>query len=490
MTLSQHHNISIQTLRYMAVLVLILFLKMDSYGKQPSNPERLVSQYYKNKIIDPVTHIFYYPRKYIISKQEAKKKNQYYLIYKKPGGLVAKEEQYVNHNMVSHYLFHYDKNRLIKEEYYDNLVLIMIRKFKYTQKGQLIRIERYDKSKKPEGDWYYLDLKGNIQKIERYRNEKISYLQLFKGRRLVETRYFSHNITKITKYNRFGQVLSENSIDEDKENQIHTVVNVRPIHNFSVTEVRKLQIKQGLNSIICTKRGSQWILSSANGTFEGDNMVLSNLLKNISDLELFKTFKGKKLAKDKYGLAKPDKSISIWTHQQRLNILVGEALGRENAYYVSTNQVDDEIYLVSKDRVDYILEKDINDLRVKEFLKAKGSRIHTVSLDRLNFVKRREGWVLDPKRNSSLKDSEKTVHTIINMRATRFIDDEKAKTPFKTMKPTHVIILKGNHKKYKILVYEKHEKMYVKTDFSKTIYRVPYYVIRFLEKMHKHFLSH
>ncbi len=490
MTLSQWHKISIQTISLMVVVFLILFLKMDSYGKQPSNPERLISQYYTNKTMNSVTHVFYYPKKYIISKQEARKKDQYYLIYKKPNGLVTKEEQYVNHNMVTHYLFHYDNDKLIKEEYYDNLVLITVRKFKYTQKGKLIRIERYDKSDKPEGDWYYLNAKGSIQKIERYRNEKISYLQLFKGKHLVETRSFDHSITKITKYNRFGLVLSEKSIDENKENEIHTIVNVRPIHNFSVPEVRKLRIKQGLSDIICVKKESQWTLSSASHVFEGDTRVLYNLIKNISNLELFKTFKGKRLAKDKYGLAKPDKSITIWTHQQKLSIFVGEVLGNENAYYVSTNLVQDEIYLVSKDRMDYILEKDINDLRVKEFLKAKARGIHSVTLDRLNFVKEKEGWVLHPKRKSSLKDSEMTVHTIMNMRATQFIDDEKAKAQFSTMKPKHIIILRGTHQKYNIFIYEKNEKMYVKTDFSKTIYRVPYYVVRYLEKKHKHFLSH
>ncbi|MDH4129876.1 MAG: hypothetical protein OEV44_14045, partial [Spirochaetota bacterium] len=239
------------------IIVLILLIHTINYSNA-KEAEKV--EFYTNKEIASKTRLFSYPVKYKISEDTAKKTKIYYKIYKSVSNMVVREDFYYNNVLISHYMFYYKDKLTDKEEYYDNLILVEYRKFIYNTKGKIERIESYDPKNFRSGDWYYFDAKNNIEKIARYRDNKLSFLKLFEKSKLSETHYYNRLFTKITKYNTKGVAISEKNINKDEENKITVKEDLNPLLSFKVEDINKIVFHSNKNNITLTKKRGKWTL--------------------------------------------------------------------------------------------------------------------------------------------------------------------------------------------------------------------------------------
>ncbi len=476
-------------MRRLTFYIIILFI-IPLFSVFAQDSQSLNTYFYTKKILSSKTLMWQYPKKYRVSKQKARQNDYFYKVYVNSKGQIIKEERYYQEQMINHYIYVYKKKRLVQEEFYDNLIHIHKRMFRYNNKGKLIKIEQYNREKSRAGDWVYFNQKGNIIKIERYRDKRLSFLKVFKNKILRETRYYNREFVKVTKYDVDGKVISEKTINELEDYKVSVINDFKKVLSFKVNNISKFVIKKGSHSIQCEKKLDQWMISSKGKAFKADNTSVKNLLYNINNLQAFRIFRGKNVVKPKYGVIKSKSNITLWQKNgEKLTIIIGYSVKLQSAYYVRTSDADNEIYLISKYKIDYLLNRRALNFRIRKFVHISANQLKTISIDNLTFIKQKFGWALKSNPKIDKRQIEVLIKTLLDMRAINFLDKPEDKALLSNLKPKHKITLKTDTKDYVILIYMKNRRAYAKTDYSRTIYQVPGYLINYLEKKKKLYIK-
>ena len=298
---------------------------------------------YQNKSLDERLGLWDYKDKDRIL-GDLKGEKIYYKVYEE-GGKVRKEEKYIEGELVNYYKYEYNvEGEVVREEFYDNGVLIQARVFYYGGGGLLRKIESRGGDKERNGDSRYFDEAGGLRRLERYRRNKLSYIKRFEGGKLRESHYYVKDFVELTKYNEEGRVLYEKRI-EGKD--------------FSREEV----LDQGGGMIIGGWEEIERLVFI--DRVLGKRVILDNegeMRKLMEDrgfrLKVYRKVGLMDLSPERYGVLDVKREVRLEKKNGRtMRVLVGNLVSERKGYIIVLNRWGNHYFLMEKEEVDKLFER-------------------------------------------------------------------------------------------------------------------------------------
>ena len=459
---------------YLAVCFLMASENMLYSQKNTSAEDRIF--YFTQKRTHLKTGLFSYPKDYLISKETALKSQLYYKIEYNLSQQPKTEELYFDGHLVSHYKYYYNKTRLVKRMYYDNLRLIDWLNYFYDTKGALIRIERRDEDNKPTGDWSYFYPNGDLKKIVRYRNQKKSFIKIYKDGELAETKEILAKEIHITRYNKAGNVLSEKKLKRPDFRKISVLYEYQPLLLAEISDIRELNITRPHGSYefkLSNKTRKNWSVSDGVSHYMAVTQKVFKLLKEIKDIHSIKIFKGDSLNPASYGLDKAKYRIDLLDKDKmKYKILVGDPVEGEDAYYVSNGLWDNVIYLVSRKILDGILYLNKYDYIKKRLFHVSLKKVEKLQFAGVSLVRKGNNWHCPSKGSVSLKENHQVVSDILSTEVKRFVIHEQERNSLAGQKAEIEIIVKSRERVMKVEVYRLDDKVFAGIESTGEFYEI------------------
>lgn len=487
------------------IFILILFsFTILTFSNNPFTYDlKEDALYYNKKKIDPITGLPHFSKENKLSKDKCTAYEICYRVYIF-GRKIKRIDHIVNTHVVNHYDFEHTDDKISLEKFYDNQNLVYIKKYFYFENGNLSKIEQYDRNgKDPNGDWIFFNQQGQIIKKERYRDNKLSYLETYKNNKLIESKYFKDGDTFVTQFAENGKVIFEKKHNELEDSKVSTINLNKELIEFSTKNINQIQINNNLNELMIKKKNNDWIvfnttikkqnnqnlIDSQSKIYRGDSEKITQIINDIKRLKVFKVLKSKNLKLDQYGISQSQQKIILKSNQNKeYEIIIGNYLETSNAYYVFSSHLKKSIGLILSDRINYILNQDINNFRPKQFLDINISDINSYHFDQYEFLKKEDNWVCQNSKKKNNKQSKIIIETVLKLRALEFIDNaENKKKILNESEKIHSIKIIKAKQSIELEIYKNKSNIYAMSSISDTLYKIPSYVIIFLEKKKKYF---
>jgi len=185
---------------------------------------------------------------------------------------------------------------------------------------------------------------------------------------------------------------------------------VKKLISFAEKDAYKWEINFNNTKIICEKISNKWVIVYPKRYVASQNEALANV-KNFNTLEYKKVIEYNTNNKKRWGIVNNYYKLFLKDDDDKLKtytLMSGKKSFDGSGYYVSVNN-STNIYLVEK-WVVLALQKDLNKLRDKDFLKVEPEDIVRIKFNDNVFTKQGLGWTYN--KISSKKLDLKKVDTL------------------------------------------------------------------------------
>jgi len=260
----------------------------------------------------------------------------------------------------------------------------------------------------------------------------------------------------------YFEVVRRNALTEEKEGALR-------LFQVEKAKITSLQLDQGEGKPITLNKEGQWQIIEPIDS-PADEFAVGSLLTSLESLKMEREVEAEAQDLQPYGLGNPRLHLSFLANGTRHHLRVGNKAVVADQYYASGDQAN-RVVLIAASR-EQGLNKNIFDLRSKEFFSLKSDEIDRVEIERaevkLALAKvTKDNWQVSAFPEVSIKNSkvESLISRLIWLRAKRFLDNEKGDLAQLGFKPPRIRISLASKEKSQTLLLgnsKKEEGIYAK----------------------------
>jgi len=260
----------------------------------------------------------------------------------------------------------------------------------------------------------------------------------------------------------YFEVVRRNALTEEKEGALR-------LFQVEKAKITSLQLDQGEGKPITLNKEGQWQIIEPIDS-PADEFAVGSLLTSLESLKMEREVEAEAQDLQPYGLENPRLHLSFLANGTRHHLRVGNKAVVADQYYASGDQAN-RVVLIAASR-EQGLNKNIFDLRSKEFFSLKSDEIDRVEIERaevkLALAKvTKDNWQVSAFPEVSIKNSkvESLISRLIWLRAKRFLDNEKGDLAQLGFKPPRIRISLASKEKSQTLLLgnsKKEEGIYAK----------------------------
>ena len=273
--------------------------------------------------------------------------------------------------------------------------------------------------------------------------------------------YFSV-LAVLAGYFYYFEVVRRNALTEEKEGALR-------LFQVEKAKITSLQLDQGEGKPISLNKEGQWQIIEPIDS-PADEFAVGSLLTSLESLKMEREVEAEAQDLRSYGLDNPRLHLSFLEDGTRHHLRVGAKAVVADQYYASGDQPN-RVVLIAASR-EQGLNKNIFDLRSKEFFSLKSDEIDRVEIERaevkLALAKVTEdNWQVSAFPEVSIKNPkvESLISRLIWLRAKRFLDNEKGDLAQLGFEPPRIRISLASKEKSQTLLLgnsKKEEGIYAK----------------------------
>ena len=260
----------------------------------------------------------------------------------------------------------------------------------------------------------------------------------------------------------YFEVVRRNALTEEKEGALR-------LFQVEKAKITSLQLDQGEGKPITLNKEGQWQIIEPIDS-PADEFAVGSLLTSLESLKMEREVEAEAQDLQPYGLENPRLHLSFLADGTRHHLRVGNKAVVADQYYASGDQAN-RVVLIAASR-EQGLNKNIFDLRSKEFFSLKSDEIDRVEIERaevkLALAKvTKDNWQVSAFPEVSIKNSkvESLISRLIWLRAKRFLDNEKGDLAQLGFEPPRIRISLASKEKSQTLLLgnsKKEEGIYAK----------------------------
>ena len=260
----------------------------------------------------------------------------------------------------------------------------------------------------------------------------------------------------------YFEVVRRNALTEEKEGALR-------LFQVEKAKITSLQLDQGEGKPITLNKEGQWQIIEPIDS-PADEFAVGSLLTSLESLKMEREVEAEAQDLQPYGLENPRLHLSFLADGTRHHLRVGNKAVVADQYYASGDQAN-RVVLIAASR-EQGLNKNIFDLRSKEFFSLKSDEIDRVEIERAE-VKftltkvTKDNWQVSAFPEVSIKNPkvESLISRLIWLRAKRFLDNEKGDLAQLGFEPPRIRISLASKEKSQTLLLgnsKKEEGIYAK----------------------------
>ena len=260
----------------------------------------------------------------------------------------------------------------------------------------------------------------------------------------------------------YFEVVRRNALTEEKEDALR-------LFQVEKAKITSLQLDQGEGKPITLNKEGRWQIIEPIDS-PADEFAVGSLLTSLESLKMEREVEAEAQDLQPYGLENPRLHLSFLADGTRHHLRVGNKAVVADQYYASGDQAN-RVVLIAASR-EQGLNKNIFDLRSKEFFSLKSDEIDRVEIERaevkLALAKVTEdNWQVSAFPEVSIKNPkvESLISRLIWLRAKRFLDNEKGDLAQLGFEPPRIRISLASKEKSQTLLLgnsKKEEGIYAK----------------------------
>lgn len=246
---------------------------------------------------------------------------------------------------------------------------------------------------------------------------------------------------------------------------------------FNERQIVEIDLKYPSYTLVIRKDEDKWFVFEDTKRFKVDDKIISNMVKNISQMKIEKVVSEDAKDLAGFGLDSPEAEVHAKTREREYRILIGIESPTGSGTYV---RVDDgsRIILVNENSVEGFLRKSANDLRDKRIVSL--GKVNALEIESgntsISITKKGNNWEVDGDKNTRVDESklQGLLEGIEGLRVEKFVDDNPNNlTTYGLDKPRiQVTIFESDKKKTLLFGKQENRKVYAKLDDANSVYLV------------------
>jgi hypothetical protein len=260
--------------------------------------------------------------------------------------------------------------------------------------------------------------------------------------------YFSVLLV-LAAYFYYFEVVRHKAQKEEKEAALR-------LFQLEKAKITSLQLDRGEDQPITLEKEGQWNIIAPIDS-PADEFAVTSMLTTLESLKMEREVETKAQDLQPYGLDKPSLHLSFLAGGIRHHLRIGSKAVVANEYYASGDQ-ENRVVLIAASQ-EQGLNKNLFDLRSKEFFSLKSDDIDRIEIDRakgklaLHKVTK-DHWQASASPKVSIKNAkvESLVSRLIWLRAKKFLDKEKSQLSQLGFEPARIRITLTSKEKSQTLL--------------------------------------